>query len=100
MRQYKVVAQCYVPVGPGYRYKMPGQIVSLDDEDAAELEGYITPVEGVQLLNTPAKTKGVQQLNTPAKAKKDKSAAKEAEEVSDAGEPDAAAQRDSAEGVA
>lgn len=52
MRQYQVLSQCYVPVGPGFKYKFPGQVVTLDDEDAASLEGLIAPVAGVQELNT------------------------------------------------
>lgn len=44
VRRYKVTEACYVPVGPGFKYKKPGQVVTLHDDDAAELTGYITPV--------------------------------------------------------
>ena len=35
-KKYEVVTQCYVPVGPGFRYKKPGQVVTLKAADANE----------------------------------------------------------------
>lgn len=53
MQKYQVIEQCYIPVGPGLKRKVPGQVVTLDARDAAALEGYIVPAdEGVQELNT------------------------------------------------
>lgn len=80
MRQYKVLVQTYVPVGTGFKYKKPGQVVTLDDEDAASLGDKIAPV-GVQKLNIKPKPAKV-----TAKVEPDPM-----EEVSaDAGEPSAA----------
>lgn len=46
MRKYEVVAQCYVPVGPGFKYKKPGQVVTLDDDAAKDLGALVKPVKG------------------------------------------------------
>lgn len=94
MRSYEVTKQCYVPVGPGLKFKRPGQIVTLDDEDAAELSAYLTPAkEGVAKRNSKAKpeTKTDKTFTEPVKPP---------EEVkSDAGEPTPAVQRAGAEAV-
>lgn len=41
MRKYEVIEQCYVPVGPGFKYKKPGQVVTLTSEQAAKLKGLV-----------------------------------------------------------
>lgn len=46
MPQYQVVVDCYVPVGAGTRFKRAGQIVTLDEDDAADLRGYVEPANG------------------------------------------------------
>ena len=46
MPQYRVVDDCYVPVGAGTRFKYAGQIVTLDAADAAKLRGYVEPDNG------------------------------------------------------
>ena len=59
MGKYEVVLECYVPVGSGFRYKRPGQVVELSEKEASELTGYIRPVDsgdtddGVAKRNTP-----------------------------------------------
>lgn len=78
MRAYQVTSSCYVPVGTGYRFKQPGQIVHLSAEDAAELGDLVASVSevgsltlGVQFLNTSAaegSAETVQELNTEAPA--------------------------------
>lgn len=56
MKKYEVVSGCYVPLGNGgTRYKRLGQIVTLSDEQAAALAGFIKPVVpsgGVAFRNT------------------------------------------------
>jgi hypothetical protein len=82
-RKYEVVTQCYVPVGSGLRYKKPGQVVTLDDDAAAELAEFLTPVqEGVAERNTP-------EADTPDDDEPDDDEPDDDEEEvdSDAGEP-------------
>jgi len=45
MRQYVVVEECYVPVGErgGLRFKVPGQVVTLDERDAKDLGKLVKP---------------------------------------------------------
>lgn len=43
--KYEVVLGCYVPVGAGFRYKNPGQVVTLSEKEAAKLSDYLEPVE-------------------------------------------------------
>jgi hypothetical protein len=117
VREYTVTEACYVPVGPGFKWKFAGQRVRLAAEDAAELGDLVVPVpDRVQILNTltppdvegvavQALTEagleaGVQKLNTPKgrKAKADQPDDPEVEappvgEVVDAGEPGAADER-------
>ena len=45
MKQYEVVSGCYVPLGRGTRFRPAGQVVTLSDEQAAELAEYIKPVD-------------------------------------------------------
>lgn len=54
MGRYEVVVECYVPVGAGFRYKRPGQVVTLSDEDAASLGRHLKSVDsdGVAKRNT------------------------------------------------
>ena len=55
MNKYEVVSGCYVPAGKGFRYRTPGQVVTLSDEQAAELAGNVKPVDpsgGVAKCNT------------------------------------------------
>lgn len=55
MNKYEVVSGCYVPAGKGFRYRTPGQVVTLSDEQAAELAGNIKPIDpsgGVAKCNT------------------------------------------------
>lgn len=91
LRKYEVLTQCYVPVGPGLKFKVPGQVVSLDDDDAAELSEFLAPVK---------EPKGVAKRNTSPKVKPEPEAkqTEPPEEVtSDGGEPGAAVQRAGAE---
>lgn len=55
VNKYEVVSGCYVPAGKGFRYRTPGQVVTLSDEQAAELAGNVKPVDpsgGVAKCNT------------------------------------------------
>lgn len=45
VNQYEVIRECYVPIGPGLRYKRPGNVVTLSDAEAGKLASYIKPVE-------------------------------------------------------
>lgn len=103
MREYEVTQACYVPVGPGFRYKVPGQRVRLSAEDAAELGKQVVAVpDRVRKLNTLAPAaagEGVQKLNTPKESKKAKAdpPPETAEEVVDVSEPGAADERAAAQ---
>lgn len=48
MGEYEVIRECYVPVGSGLKYKRPGNVVTLNDEDASHLASYIKPLETQQ----------------------------------------------------
>lgn len=93
VRRYEVTEECYVPVGPGLKYKKPGQVVTLHDDDAAELAGFITPVSEsagpVWTERFPKTAGGVAKRNTSPKTKTaEAEEASPAEEVtSDASEP-------------
>lgn len=53
--KYEVVEQTYVPVGSGFKYKRPGQIVTLKAADARKLGDLVRKVdddEGVAERNT------------------------------------------------
>lgn len=52
MKQYEVVSGCYVPVGGRVRFRPAGQVVTLSDEQAAELAGFIKPVAPSGVLQT------------------------------------------------
>lgn len=89
VRRYEVTQECYVPVGPGLKYKRPGQVVTLHDDDAAELTGFITPASEpsgptwTERFPKPTPAEGVAKRNTSPKSK-----AVEVEEVTpDASEP-------------
>jgi len=45
--QYEVTTGCYVSVGSGLKFKRPGQVVTLDDDEAVDyLEtGYVVPLD-------------------------------------------------------
>lgn len=58
MHKYEVTKAGYVPVGPGLKFKKPGQVVTLDDVDAAGLSDYVKRVDA------PAKSKR-SKVNTP-----------------------------------
>jgi len=58
MGKYKVVLACYVPVGTGLRYKHPGQVVMLSEDEAAVLTGYVEPAD------QEAEDRGVAERNT------------------------------------
>ena len=69
--KYKVVLACYVPVGTGLRYKYPGQVVMLSEDEAADLTGYVEPADqepedqGVAERNTiESEDQGVAERNT------------------------------------
>lgn len=64
MGQYEVVRECYVPVGSGLRFKRPGNLVTLSDEDAGKLASYIQPAESDEHVKP--KPKGVAKRNTKA----------------------------------
>jgi hypothetical protein len=38
---YEVVEACYIPLGEGVRYKLPGQVVTLTVAEAKDLDGYV-----------------------------------------------------------
>lgn len=53
--KYEVVEQTYVPVGSGFKYKRPGQIVTLKAADARKLGDLVRKLdddEGVAERNT------------------------------------------------
>lgn len=53
--KYEVVEQTYVPVGSGFKYKKPGQIVTLKAADARKLGDLVRKIdddEGVAERNT------------------------------------------------
>lgn len=55
MAQYEVTKATYVPVGPGFKHKRPGQIVTLKAADARKLGDSVRKVdadEGVAKRNT------------------------------------------------
>ena len=56
MPSYEVIKPCYVTLGRGLRYTPVGKIVTLEVEEAENLDGYIRPVgqETVQVLDTEA----------------------------------------------
>lgn len=92
MPRYEVLEPCYVPVANGVKFKQPGQVVTLDETDAADLDGY------VRLVREPA---GVQKLSTSVDEKPSKpSPVMSVEEVrekegvnSDVGESNSVVQR-------
>lgn len=45
MPSYEVVKACYVPFGRGVRYRTPGQVVTLDVDEAENLDGYVRPTQ-------------------------------------------------------
>lgn len=45
MHEYEVVEGCYVPVGPGFKFKKPGQVVRLRKADAKKLGSYVKPLD-------------------------------------------------------
>lgn len=102
MPTYEVVKPCYVPLGSGVKYRVPGQVVTLDVEEAKNLDGYVRPTVAqvtvrnpvqkldtaptVQKLDAAAPT--VQKLDTP-KAGTTVAATKDQEVDSDVGDPQA-----------
>jgi hypothetical protein len=75
MPSYEVVKACYVPFGKGVRYRTPGQVVTLDADEAENLDGYVRPTATdatVQKLDTtvivrnPASAPTVQKLDGSA----------------------------------
>lgn len=57
MAKYEVTKATYVPVGPGFKYKKSGQIVTLKAADARKLGDSVKKVdedEGVAKRNTAA----------------------------------------------
>jgi hypothetical protein len=55
--KYEVVSECYVPVGSGFRYKRPGQVVTLSDSDAASLAEHVKPVDSSEKPSAPTSDK-------------------------------------------
>lgn len=83
--KYEVVTQCYVPVGSGFRFKKPGQVVTLKAADAKKLGDSVKKLDNDD--------EGVAQRNTPEPEQSEP-----AEEVNfDGGEPGAADERAGAE---
>ena len=70
MPSYEVVKACYVPFGRGVRYRIPGQMVTLDAEAAGNLDGYVRPtvqnLDTVVIVRNPIGAPTVQKLDTPA----------------------------------
>jgi hypothetical protein len=52
MPSYEVVKSCYVPFGKGVRYRVPGQVVTLDVKQANDLDGYVRPTVGQAIPDT------------------------------------------------
>lgn len=53
MPTYKVVRPCYVPIGEGARYKTLGQVITISEEEAKNLEGYIVPLSAPVSVRNP-----------------------------------------------
>jgi hypothetical protein len=55
MPQYRVIVDCYVPVGTGVRFKRAGQVVTLDSVAAADLRGHVEPAGNGKVAKVRAK---------------------------------------------
>ena len=57
MHTYQVTEACYVPLGPGFKYKKAGQLVNLSAADAKKLGGFVQRLDadkpGRSKVNTP-----------------------------------------------
>lgn len=56
MAKYEVTTACHVPVGTGFKYKKPGQVVTLKAAEARKLGDSVKKLdedEGVAERNTP-----------------------------------------------
>lgn len=92
--KYEVVTQCYVPVGSGFKYKKPGQVVTLKAADAKKLGDSVKKLdddEGVAKRNTPEQPEPPEQSEPPEQVEPPE------EVTSDAGEPSTADERTGAE---
>ncbi|AYQ98880.1 hypothetical protein SEA_NIEBRUSAYLOR_43 [Mycobacterium phage NiebruSaylor] len=94
VHKYRLLAQCYVPIGGGLKFKHAGQIVTLDAKAAAKLDGLIEPV-GVRKPNTPRKAQAKRpKVDEPEVLESEAEEPESVEEVtSDAGETTGAVQR-------
>lgn len=66
--KYEVVEQAYVPVGPGFKYKKPGQIVTLKAADARKLGDSVRKLDGDETVakrNTPESKAGAESKPEP-----------------------------------
>lgn len=89
---YKVVKQCYVPVGGGAKYKRPGQVVTLTAREAKSLDGCVELVEAQASVRKPDTALTVRNPDTPAPSKPREAAGvtiDEDEEVDHVGDPQA-----------
>lgn len=92
VNQYEVIRECYVPIGPGLRYKRPGNVVTLSDAEAGKLASYIKPVsssgDSPKRSGSP-KRERVAKRNTKPEATEQSAVSEVVEEVtSDAGNPE------------
>jgi len=53
MPSYEVVEECYVPLAGGLRFKSPGQVVTLSEEEAKNLAGYVEAVSDSPVVRKP-----------------------------------------------
>ena len=65
MRKYEVIEQCYVPVGPGFKYKKPGQVVTLTSEQAAKLKGLVVRAGVASSVRKPDSKKVTPEVEAP-----------------------------------
>ena len=96
MPTYKVVEQCYIPIGEGtgVKYKRPGQLVTLSAQEAKNLDGYVELVEAPVSVRNPDTGVAVRKPDTPAVSKPRKAAGVTIDEEvdSDASGPDQVAE--------
>ena len=88
MPSYEVVKACYVPFGRGVRYRTPGQVVTLEVDEAENLDGYVRPTQenvrkpdAMVIVRTPTV-----QLDSAPPVRKPDTSATMGQEVQDVGD--------------
>lgn len=90
MPSYKVVRPCYVPVGDSAKYKTRGQVITLSEEEAKNLDGYIIPLDARLSVRNPDTGIVVRNPDSaPTVRNPDTSATIEQEVIHDVGNPQA-----------